>query len=107
MTRKKDTTTVVSQEENAQVQHILEQFHQIADNLHDSSNQQQAEAALTDINTMSEASQMTLLKALSKEHDTDAADILATINELSQNKSIRKEARRSLNLLEVVRIYPG
>ena len=106
MTRKKETDTV-SQEDNVQVQQVLGQFHQLADNLHNSSSQGEAEAVLDDINSMPEASQMALLKALSKEHDTDAADVLIAINELSPNKSIRKEARRSLIRLEGAKVYPG
>ena len=107
MTRKKEIDTVVSEEDNAQVQHMLEQFHQLAGNLHSSSNQEEAGAVLSDINSMPEASQLALLKALSKEHDTDAADVLIAINELSPNKSIRKEARRSLIRLEGAKVYPG
>ena len=49
---------------------------------------------------------MALLKALSREQHTDAADVLVAINELSSIKEIRKEARRSLIRLEEVRIYP-
>ena len=49
---------------------------------------------------------MALLKNLSKEHHTDAADVLVAINELSPVKSVRKEARRSLIGLQGVRIYP-
>src|ERR1700730_15504685 len=107
MTRKKETDTDVSEEDNAQVQHLLGQFHQLAGNLHSSSSQEEAGAVLSDINTMPEASQLALLKALSKEHDTDAADVLIAINELSPNKSIRKEARRSLIRLEEAKVYPG
>ncbi len=106
MTRKKETDTVVSQEDNAQVQHLLGQFHQIAGNLHGSSSQEEAEAVLSDINSMPEAGQLALLKALSKEHDSDAADVLIAINELSPDKSIRKEARRSLIRLEGAKVYP-
>jgi len=107
MTRKKETDTVVSEEDNAQVQHMLEQFHQLAGNLHSSSSQEEAGAVLSDINTMPEASQLALLKALSKEHDTDAADVLIAINELSPSKNVRKEARRSLIRLEGAKVYPG
>src|SRR6266516_218175 len=106
MDRKKETDTVVSQEDNAQVQHLLGQFHQIAGNLHGSSSQEEAEAVLSDINSMPEAGQLALLKALSKEHDSDAADVLIAINELSPDKSIRKEARRSLIRLEGAKVYP-
>ena len=106
MTRKKETHAPVSQEDTAQVQHLLGQFHKIAGKLHASSSQTEAEAALADITTLSEAAQLALLKALSKEHDTDAADVLLAINELSQSRAARKEARRSLIRLEEVRIYP-
>ena len=106
MARKKETHAPVSQEDTAQVQQLFGQFHKIAAKLHISSSQTEAEAALADITTLSEAAQFALLKALSKEHDTDAADVLLAINELSQSKPARKEARRSLIRLEEVRIYP-
>ena len=106
MTRKKKTDTVVSEEDNALVQDLLGQFHQIAANLHGSSSQEEAEAVLSDINSLPEASQLALLKALSKEHDADAADVLIALNEFSPNKSIRKEARRSLIRLEEAKVYP-
>src|SRR6266568_2260909 len=41
-----------------------------------------------------------------QEHHTDAADVLAAINELSPIKSVRKEAHRSLIQLQGARIYP-
>jgi len=106
MTRKKETHNVVTAEDTAQVQHLLEQFHKVADNLHSCSNQEEAEAVLADIHGLSEASQVALLKVLSKEHDSDAADIMLAMHELSPNKSIRKEARRSLIRLEEAKIYP-
>ncbi len=89
-----------------QAQHVLEQYHQVANNLHTSTDRKQAETALTEINNMPEGTQIALLKALSKELHTDAADVLVAINELSPIKSIRKEARRSLIRLEGTRIYP-
>ncbi len=104
--KKKTTQVLVSQEDNTQAQHILDQYHEIAEHLHASTNQEQAEAALNEINNMPESAQVALLKALSKEHHSDAADVLIAINELSPAKSIRKEARRSLIRLEEVRIYP-
>src|SRR5438270_12625514 len=106
MTRKKETDTVVSEEDNAQVQHLLGQFHQLAGNLHSSSSPEEAGAVLSDINSMPEASQLALLKALSKKHDTDAADVLIAINELSPSKNVRQEARRSLIRLEGAKVYP-
>jgi len=106
MAKKKNTQIAVSQEDNTQAQHILEQYREIAGNLHTSTDQEHAEDALTEINNMPEGAQIALLKALSKELHTDAADVLIAINELSPIKSVRKEARRSLIRLEGVRIYP-
>ncbi|TMD70419.1 MAG: hypothetical protein E6I91_00065 [Chloroflexi bacterium] len=106
MARKKESTSSLSEEENAQLQLSLEQFHRIADELHASTNKEEAEAALGEINAMGEATQMALLKALSKEHESDAADIALALNELSPNKSVRKEARRTLIRMEEARLYP-
>ena len=104
--KKKTSQIPVSLEQSTQARHILDRYHEIAGNLHASTNQEQAEAALAEINTMTEGVQMALLKALSKEHHTDAADVLIAINELSPTKGMRKEARRSLIGLQGVRIYP-
>lgn len=106
MVSKKETTPHLTQEENTQVQHLLEQRHQIANELHNSGNRKQAEAALSSINDTPEATQLALIKALVKEKDNDAADILLAINELSPNKPVRKEARRGLIQLEAAKIYP-
>src|SRR5215831_12963762 len=106
MAKNKQTPSSFSQEDNAQAQHVFEHYQQIADNLHTSIDQMQAEAALTEINTMAEGAQMALLRALSRERHSDAADLLLAINELSPIKDIRKEARRSLIRLQEARIYP-
>src|SRR5712692_10114410 len=106
MTKKKNTQISVSQEDTRQAQQVLEQYHQVAVNLHASTDQKQAETALTEINNMSEGVQIALLKVLSREKHTDAADVLIAINELSPMKSVRKEAKRSLIRLEEDRVYP-
>ena len=106
MTRKKENDTVLSSEDNAQVQHFLNQFHQIADNLYQATNQQQAEAALSSIYDLPETARLALLKELSRQRDSDAAAILLALNELSHDKTIRKEARRSLIRLEEAKVYP-
>ena len=106
MAKKKDQKISVSQEDDAQAQSVLGQFHQIAKELHSSTDQKEAETALTAITSMSEGAQMALLKALSRERHTDAADVLTAINELSPIKNIRKEAHRSLIRLEQEKIYP-
>ena len=79
MTRKKEINLAISAEENTQVQDLLAYYHQIADTLHTSADQQQAEAALADITSLPETSQLALLKALSKELHTDAADLLLAL----------------------------
>ncbi|HEX6551261.1 MAG TPA: tetratricopeptide repeat protein [Ktedonobacteraceae bacterium] len=71
-----------------------------------STTREQAEAALAEINSMTEAAQVALSKALAKERHTDAADVLLAINELSPVKGARKEARRSLIQLQGAKIYP-
>ncbi len=106
MTKKKNTQISLPQEENTQVQYVFEQYHQIANHLHASKDQKQAETALVEINNLSESAQIALLKELSKEHQVDAADVVIALNQLSPLKSIRKEARRSLIRLESARIYP-
>jgi tetratricopeptide (TPR) repeat protein len=106
MTRKKEANILVSQQDETQAQQQLDQYHHIADDLHASQNRQQATEALSEINSMPEATQMALLKLLSKEHNQQAADVLVAIHELSPNKNVRKEARRSLLRLEMVKIHP-
>jgi tetratricopeptide (TPR) repeat protein len=106
MAKKKDTSLQISQEENEMVQSVLQRYHQLADNLRKSSDRQQAEAALTEINAMPESAQMALLAALTKENSIDAADILLAINQFGSLKTVRKEARRSLIRLEGARVYP-
>src|SRR5260221_967349 len=107
MAKKKNKPVPVSQEDNIQAQQVLEHYHEVAQNLRLSTDQKQAESAMTEINNMPEGAQIALLKALSKEHHSDAADVLLAINELSPIKTVRKEARRSLIQLEGARIYPG
>lgn len=106
MAKKKHTQPAISQEDNTQMQHVFEQYHQIVGNLHASADQEQAEVALTETNNLPEGAQLALLKALAKEQHTDAADVLIAIHKLSPLKEVRKEARRSLLRLEAERIYP-
>src|SRR5205823_242114 len=104
--KKKTSQIPVSEENTAQAQDVLDRYHEIAESLHESTNQAQVESALAEINNMPEGAQMALLKDLSKERHTDAADVLVAINELSPTKKVRKEARRSLIGLQGVRIDP-
>ena len=85
---------------------MLEQYHQIAVELRKSRGRDQAEAALVAVNNLPEGVQVALCKALAKERNQDAADVLAAINELSPIKNVHKESRRSLIQLEGAHIYP-
>jgi tetratricopeptide (TPR) repeat protein len=107
MSRKKDTAIQLSAEENDQIQHLLSHYDQIAQQLYNSSNQSEAEEALADLEALSEPAQVALLKALAKEKETGAADILIAVNALSSNKEARKEARRGLIQLEGAKIQPS
>ncbi len=107
MTAKKQGDSSVPHGDNAQLEHLLEQRHEIAEELHNSTSRAQAETALTELTSIDEADQMALLKALAKQQDPDAADVLLAINELTPNKAIRKEARRGLIQLAGAKIYPS
>ena len=107
MTAKKQGDSSVPHGDNAQLEHLLEQRHEIAEELHNSTSRAQAETALAELTSIDEADQMALLKALAKQQDPDAADVLLAINELTPNKAIRKEARRGLIQLAGAKIYPS
>ncbi len=107
MAKKKNRAVLVVREDDmAQAQPLLEQYHEIASELHRSFSIDQAEPALTNINNLPEASQVAFLKALAKERHVDAADVLLALNELSPSKNMRKEARRALIHMEEAKIYP-
>jgi len=106
MAKKKQTQPSISQGENEQAQSMLAQYHQIATQLHACTDEQQVKAALAELNNMPEGVQIALLKALAKEQQTDAADVLAALYVFGALKEARKEARRSLIRLEGAKIYP-
>ena len=107
MTSQKKTNASVPRGDDAQVQGLLEKRHEIAEELHNSTSRAQAERALAGLTNIDQSTQMTLLKALAKQQDTDAADVLLAINELTPNKAIRKESRRALIQLAGAKIYPS
>jgi tetratricopeptide (TPR) repeat protein len=106
MGRKKEAGEAVSTEEQSQIQQLLDQYHQIADTLHTSTNQKEVEAGLVALNDLPEAAQIAVMKALGREQNVDAADVLAAVKAVSTSKEVRKEARRSLIRLEGSKIYP-
>jgi len=107
MASKKDTNTFAPQGDTIQVQQLLELRHRMAEELHSSTSRQQAEAALAEISGTDEDTQMALLKALTRQRDADAADVLLAVNELTANKAVRKESRRALIQLAGAKVYPS
>src|SRR5437016_12604101 len=107
MTAKKQGDSSVPHIDSTQLEHLLAQRHTIAEELHSSTSKAQAEIALAELTSIDEAAQMALLKALAKLQDTDAADVLLAMNELTPNKVIRKEARRALIQLAGAKVYPS
>jgi tetratricopeptide (TPR) repeat protein len=102
----KEADTVLSPEENERVQRLFSQYHQIAELLRTSLDQEQALAALIVVNDLTEAAQIAFVKSLAKVHETDAADILAGVNIFSRLKEVRKAARRGLLRLESNKVLP-
>src|SRR5215469_14529997 len=107
MAAKKQEHSSVQQIDNARLEHLLEKRHTIAQELHDSTSKAQAENALAELTSADEQIQMAMLKALAKLQDSDAADVLLAVNELTPNKTIRKESRRSLIQLAGAKVYPS
>ena len=107
MTSKKSQQPIIPQGDDAHVQHLLEQRHSVAEALRGSSSRIQAETALAGITSNAEGMQLALLKALAKQRDVDAADVLLALNELAPAKAVRKEARRGLIQLAGGKIYPS
>src|ERR1700724_1647449 len=107
MTSKKSQQPFVPQGDDAHLQHLLEQRHSIAEALHGSSSRIQADTILAQITSNAEGTQLALLKALAKQRDVDAADVLLALNELAPDKAVRKEARRGLIQLASSKIYPS
>lgn len=107
MTSKKSQQPFVPQGDDTHVQHLVEQRHTIAESLRGSSSRIQAETALAGITSNAEGTQLALLKALAKQRDVDAADVLLALNELAPDKAVRKEARRGLIQLASSKIYPS
>lgn len=107
MTSKKPQQSFVPQGDDTHLQHLLEQRHSIAESLRGSSSRVQAETTLAQITSNAEGTQLAFLKALAKQRDIDAADVLLALNELAPDKAVRKEARRALIQLAGSKIYPS
>jgi tetratricopeptide (TPR) repeat protein len=106
MSQKKQDTQTLSPEEQNQLQQSLAHYNEVAQVLHSSTQQPEAEAALLSVTNLPESVQIAYLKALSKENTTNAADVVAAFNALAPAKEVRKEAKRSLIRLEGSKTYP-
>ncbi len=89
------------------IQHILEQRREIAAALRQSTSRGQASQALAEIFQATADTQLGLIKALGKQQDVDAADVLLAMHELAPQKEVRKEARRGLIQMAGSKIYPS
>src|SRR5258707_703204 len=96
MTAKKQGDSSVPHGDNAQLEHLLEQRHEIAEELHNSTSRAQAETALAELTSIDEADQRPQLKALTNQQDPDAAPVLLAINKPTPKKATRKKAHRGL-----------
>jgi tetratricopeptide (TPR) repeat protein len=88
------------------VEQHLEHYHQLARELRESYNIDQAALALEPLINIAYADQIAYLKALGRENSSDAADIAQAMYNIAPDKEARKEARRTLLRLEAQGIYP-
>ncbi|GHO45281.1 tetratricopeptide repeat protein [Ktedonospora formicarum] len=106
MARKKETTITLTDEEQQQIQHLLTQYHDLARRLKPDADIASTVSTLDELLALSPTAQLAMLKELGKEQNSDAANVLLAINTVSQDKEVRKEARRSLLRLEGVSVQP-
>jgi tetratricopeptide (TPR) repeat protein len=107
MTAKKAKQLLASAGDEDFIQHMLRRRGEIAAALRQSASRAQANQALADIFQAGDATQLGLLKALAKQQEVDAADVLLAMHELAPQKEVRKEARRALIQLAGSKIYPS
>ncbi len=107
MAAKKAKPSFTSPGDETQIEHFLQQRHEIAVELRQSTSRPQANSALASIYEADESTQFSLVRALAKQSDTDAADVLLALHELAPQKAVRKEARRALIQLAGSKIYPN
>ncbi len=89
------------------IQHVLEKRREIAEGLRQSTSRGQASQVLGEIFQEAAGTQLGLIKALARQQDVDAADVLLAMHELAPQKEVRKEARRALIQLAGGKIYPS
>jgi tetratricopeptide (TPR) repeat protein len=107
MAGKKAKTPPTSPGDEVFIQSTLRRRQDIAATLRRSVSRGQANEALADIFNIDQATQLGLLRALAKQEDVDAADVLLAMHELAPQKDVRKEARRALIQLAGNKIYPS
>ena len=90
---------------NAIAQQYIEQYTQIAQKLNTSQTIEDALEVLAPISSLAETEQIAFLKEVGQKNDSAAADIAQAFIQLSDNKAVRKEARRRVVQLENNDIY--
>jgi tetratricopeptide (TPR) repeat protein len=105
--KKQQQDSLLTQASQEQVQQQLVRYKEFAHELNKRSRQDQSsEDVLTTITEMDEATQLALVKALGAEGTVEAADVVQALQNYTQLKTVRKEARRALLRLESADIYP-
>lgn len=107
MAAKKAKHPISFQGDEVQIEHFLQQRQEMAAELRQSTSRAQANTALAAIYEADEVTQFGLVKALAKQRDIDAADVLLALHELAPQKEVRKEARRALIQLAGSKISPS
>jgi tetratricopeptide (TPR) repeat protein len=95
----------MADQQNTTVEQYVAQHQQLAQQLRNSTTIQETIATLEPVQSLPKEEQIAFLKALSKQNSVDAADIVQAFFTLSDNKEVRKEARRRLVQLEGKDIY--
>ncbi len=103
---KKAKTSVLTSEDQQQIQQLLHGYQSIVTNLFAAQSPEEAETALTPIEELSRAVQMAFTKSLSNAQEIQAADLLTALHALARHKEVRKEAKRSLLRLASANIEP-
>lgn len=90
---------------NSIVQQYIEQYTKLAQQLNASKTIEDAMEVIAPIDSLDQDEQITFLKEISQKNDLAAADLAQALMQLSDNKAVRKEARRRIVQLENNDIY--
>jgi tetratricopeptide (TPR) repeat protein len=106
MSHKKESAGLVSAEDQARLQALIEQIAPAVSELRSSTSRQAGEAALTPFTSAPASVRLALIRELARRPEQEAADLLLALYHYSPDKESRKEARRALIRLEALHVYP-